>query len=219
MCRLVHKLSFFFRPIQSNTSHCNDTCLSTADPLEYCVWKLAAGDVVSLAYVSGSSPNLFTCQFYDDIPKLEALMEEIAAYAASFDTPVPVKSLNAGAPLLAKFSEDGVWYRAEVLTPEDSDGRVQVLFVDYGNTEPVSRADTLPIPQRFTKLHKQAATYCLGSASGGVREEWSDDAFTKFEELTVGSECLTATVLELREGQVVVTLKSGAGLDLAEYIL
>ena len=183
------------------------------------MWKFAAGDVVNLTYLSGSSPNDFTCQFYDDIPQLKALMEEIAAYVASLDTLVPAKSRSVGVPLLAKFSEDKVWYRAEVLTPEDSEGKVQVLYVDYGNTEAVSSADTLPIPQHFAELRRQVATYCLGSTSGDVREEWPDEAFTKFEELALASDCLTATVLEHRGDQVVIALKNEAGLDLAENIL
>lgn len=193
--------------------------------------KLATGDMVNLAYVSGSSLNVFTCQFFDDFPQLEALMEEISTHVASLGTLVPAnlvpanlvpaKPLSVGAPLLAMFSQDEVWYRAEVLAPEDSEGKVRVSFVDYGNTQSVSVAsNTLPIPQRFTALHRQAATYCLGSTSGVTREKWSEEAFTKFDELAQASECLTATVLELREGKVVViALKSDAGVDLAENIL
>lgn len=146
-------------------------------------------------------------------------MEEIAAHVASSDTIVPAKPLTVGAPLLAKFPEDELWYRAEVLAPEDCEGKVQVLFVDYGNIEAVSVANTLPIPRHFTALHRQAATYSLGSTSGATPEKWSEEAFTKFDELARASKCLIGTVLKLAEGNVMITLKSEAGVDLAENIL
>lgn len=180
--------------------------------------KWDVGSEVNLVYVSGS-PNAFTCQFFDDIPQLDELMKEIAAYIESQETIVPAKSLTVvGTPLLAKFSEDALWYRAEVCTPEDSDGMVQVLFVDYGNAELVSVANILPIPGQFTKLRRQAATYCLGSTSGtATHEEWLHNASCKFEELALASECLAATVLASRKDCVVVSLKGC--LDLAENIL
>lgn len=181
--------------------------------------KWTTGSEVNLSYVSGLSPNTFTCQFFDDIPQLNALMEEIATYITSLEAPVPATPRNVGAPVLAKFSEDEVWYRAEVLTPVDSEEKVQVLFVDYGNAELVSVVDTLTIPRHFTALHKLAATYRLGSTSGTTHEEWPEEAFSKFEELAQASECLAATVMELKEDHVVVALKSAAGTDFAESIL
>lgn len=140
-------------------------------------------------------------------------MEEIAAYTESQEPLVPATSCTVGTPLLARFSADGVWYRAEVQTPQDSDGKLQVLFVDYGNAELVSAVDTLPIPGKFTTLCKQAATYRIGSATGTMYEEWPQEAFGKFEELAQASKCLTATILETREDSVVVSLKSEGCLD------
>jgi hypothetical protein len=192
--------------------------LLCAGALEYSMHSLATGDVVNLTYVSGSSPNLFICQFSDGFKQLEALMKEVATHVASLETHVPAESLSVGSPLLAKFSGDNEWYRGEVLSPKSPDGKITVSFVDYGNAEPVSVADTLPIPQRLTTLHKQATTCSLGSISGVTREEWSEEAFTKFEELVLASECLSATILECREGQVVVALKTDSGLDVIDIL-
>lgn len=142
-------------------------------------------------------------------------MEEIAEYAAMPETIEPPTDVCPGDPIIAKFSEDGVWYRAQVLGC-DSEENVEVLFVDYGNTECVPVADTLPIPQHFTTLRKQAATYRLSTESGFTREEWSGEAFEKFEQLAQNSECLAASVVSIEGDSVLVSLKCDTALDFAQ---
>lgn len=175
------------------------------------------GDVISLAYLFGSSPNCFWCQFCDDGLKLKQLSEAIANYTASLQDSKPRKSISVGDPLIAMATEDGVWYRAEVLSC-DEDG-VEVLYVDYGNTEILPVTNTLPIPQQFVSLRKQALTYQLCTKSADTVEVWPNEAFSKLEDLAQSSEFITATVVGVEGDRLLVSLESNTCPDFAEAIL
>ena len=114
---------------------------------------------ITLSCVSSSPPNSFICQLYDNLPQLDVLMDKIAAYVASLEPAANSDNFTRpGDPILAKFSEDQLWYRAQVLHSGNGEEDIEVLFVDYGNTGFVSVQDTLAIPHHFTSLHKQAIT-------------------------------------------------------------
>jgi len=51
-------------------------------------------------------------------------------------------TIEVGSECVAKWSEDKVWYRAEVL--ENTEGQFRVLFVDYGNEDVISPNCILP---------------------------------------------------------------------------
>lgn len=50
----------------------------------------------------------------------------------------------------AKFSEDGVWYKAEITSILDG-GKYHVRYTEYGNAEVVSIADIRPLPEASKK--------------------------------------------------------------------
>jgi Tudor domain len=54
-------------------------------------------------------------------------------------------------PVAAKFSEDDIWYRAEV-TDLMEGSCIKVLYVDYGNEEVLPISRVLKLPPRFLNL-------------------------------------------------------------------
>jgi len=65
---------------------------------------------------------------------------------------------------LAKFSEDGLWYRAEIVSIPSADcknPRVTVLFIDYGNKEKVFLTDLRELPPTLRVLPSQAVWFKL----------------------------------------------------------
>lgn len=70
------------------------------------------------------------------IKLVEAGLADLKLDAA---TAPPVSSLKPAESVAAKFSADGLWYRAKVLT-KTADG-ARVRFVDYGNEESVKAQD------------------------------------------------------------------------------
>ena len=126
------------------------------------------------------------------------------------------ESADVGDCFLAKASEDGIWYRAEVSSV--SEKAVKVLYVDYGNTESLSLTDTLPVPAHLARLRRQALNYQLCTTSGDTFETWPEEAFSKFEDLVRSSEYLTGTVARLSDDRTVVSLRSNTCEDFADNI-
>ena len=84
------------------------------------------------------------------VGKLGELIDMVQAQAA-----VPNqfnRALVIGELCLAKFSEDNSWYRAEVIRLLDRGELVQVLFVDFGNSETVKSSSLLPINKNLFNL-------------------------------------------------------------------
>ena len=76
--------------------------------------------------------------------------QQLADLSPSSLNPLPISKLIPGKPCLAKFSEDGVLYRAKVCSMPQDD-LVQVMFVDYGNFEEKATADVMALPENFIK--------------------------------------------------------------------
>ncbi|ALC42057.1 tud, partial [Drosophila busckii] len=51
----------------------------------------------------------------------------------------------------AALSEDGNWYRARVLGKDAKGARIEVLYIDYGNTEQLQREQLKQLEQQFSK--------------------------------------------------------------------
>ncbi len=67
--------------------------------------------------------------------------------------------------IAAKFDEDGVWYRARVLSDcgEGNESHVMIEFVDYGNRQLTPVVDCVLLTEEFAKF-RQAAVRCSGVA-------------------------------------------------------
>ena len=179
---------------------------------------LSPGSSVNLLYLSGSSPNSFVCQYFDDALKLEMLMGELGEHVDALESSDPPNVYRIGDPIIAKYSKDEAWYRGQVLSDDLTEGSIDILFVDYGNIEPVHVTDLRPILPAFTVLKKQAINCRLCTMSATTSDNWSDDAFVKFEELAVDCECMIGSVVAVEEGNVLVLLRCDSCLDVAVFI-
>nr|XP_023652759.1 tudor domain-containing protein 1-like isoform X2 [Paramormyrops kingsleyae] len=83
---------------------------------------------------------------------LAALMADLAKHSQSSDAALVA---SVGRPCCAQFPGDKFWYRAMVqsILP---DGKVEVFFVDYGNTCVVDRAELRSIRPEHLKVPSQA---------------------------------------------------------------
>ena len=85
---------------------------------------------------------------------LEQLLQKVQVFSKS-SRRVCVASLQDGLPVLAKFSGDGCWHRASIVS-SDSKGSCSVMFVDYGNTEKVVASQVMATSSEFLELPAQA---------------------------------------------------------------
>ena len=101
---------------------------------------LGGGNNLSILY----TPDLL-------LPTLSKIKEQLVDFPPSSLSPLPLSQLIPGKPCLAKFSEDGVLYRAKVCSmPQDN--LVQIMFVDYGNFEEKATAEVMVMTEYLTKL-------------------------------------------------------------------
>ena len=86
--------------------------------------------------------GLLYIQLEDSDAAIQELMQSVAQFCADTVNAVKLESYRVGTPCLTKFTEDNVWYRAEVTETFLEFDHVKVLFLDYGNTQ-VSHIDSV----------------------------------------------------------------------------
>jgi len=90
------------------------------------------------------------------IPELEKMMAEFSIHHRNAAVNPTGFSARNGEIVSAKFSADGVWYRAKVIRSNQQKKSAEVQFVDYGNKETLSFANLRPLPDQFRKLDHQS---------------------------------------------------------------
>ncbi|XP_069142431.1 tudor domain-containing protein 1-like [Argopecten irradians] len=94
-----------------------------------------------------------------------------------------------GELVVARFVQDGRWYRAKVLRSDDRerDTRVQVFYVDFGNKEWVSERDIKPMEPQFLHLPFQAIEcFLVDIEPSGHADHFSQQAKKTFQQMTDG---------------------------------
>ncbi|XP_074600065.1 uncharacterized protein LOC141854321 [Brevipalpus obovatus] len=153
-----------------------------------------------LAYASHLvNPNEFYIQFI--LPHqltIEEFQETLQSEGPLLERPTNlpnyknIKSLiNTG--WVAKYSEDGQWYRAQIEQILDSDdmlanledlslATVMIKFVDYGNTEKMNIEDLRYLPWKLSSIPAYA-TQCSLSLIKSPNNGWSEESLYEFQNL------------------------------------
>lgn len=171
----------------SSETRKNETCfqpLGTAEPASndrripaFKEHMFAIGSVLDISVSYIESPNDFWCQLVQNAGHLKLLMHNIQArYANSEFEPL------ADMACIARHPENGMWYRALVIHKHETP-HVNVLFVDYGQTETVSLYDLRRIDSEFLSLHGQAFRCSLLNPVNptSATNEWNADAVAMFQ--------------------------------------
>ncbi|XP_071334747.1 tudor domain-containing 6 isoform X2 [Trachinotus anak] len=129
---------------------------------------------VSVSYIE--SPNDFWCQLVQNAGHLKLLMHDIQAHYADSEFQPLVETA-----CIARHPDNGMWYRALVIHKHEAP-HVDVLFVDYGQTETVSLYDLRRIDPEFLTLHGQAFRCSLLNPVDPTSaiNEWNDEAVARF---------------------------------------
>ncbi|XP_031556532.1 RING finger protein 17-like isoform X2 [Actinia tenebrosa] len=146
----------------------------------------------SVTYV-GLDGSIFVQELKEDDRTLINMMEKLNIRYNSHDqdpsdTPTSIKDLFIGQPCCARFSDDGMWYRAlvtKVIVPN----KVEVNYIDFGNSEIVPLSEL-----RLEVLDIDVPKQCLQLVLYGVRPansqgRWSGEAISFLSEMIVGKDC------------------------------
>lgn len=165
------------------------------------------------AYISWiENPHSFWIQPEEKAETLENLVGELQEhYAAGGNRMDNVKS---GDTVVAKFSEDEAWYRAYVENIQDSNTTVR--FVDYGNTDKVSKGELFKVAENFLQVPAQALR-CNLSGVKPLQSGWSADTKDIMQSL-VPEAVKVKFESKNPDGTWVVSLSAG-DVDVAEELI
>lgn len=120
-------------------------------PWPYKEYMFKPGTVLEVKCSYYRGPGDFSCQLQCKLDDLKLLMEQIQNYYSIHSDPYQIGQIAC----VAKYSKDGKWYRAAVLT-QASKKEVDIVFVDYGYQERVLIKDLCGINPLFLFLEGQA---------------------------------------------------------------
>ncbi|XP_065832936.1 putative ATP-dependent RNA helicase TDRD12 [Oscarella lobularis] len=119
------------------------------------------------------TPQKFHVQLIDNLKNLNTLVKELSRVGDASRLPDDADDIRIGSYCLARFADDGLWYRARVQKREGL--KFHVYYIDYGDTSLVGRKRIRPIKPEWLELPIQAVECSLsGIESTGV--DWSLDA-------------------------------------------
>ena len=148
---------------------------------------------------------------------LDKLSTSLSAHFQTYSPPANPETPPVGALCCANFSQDQLWYRAQVLKGNSSE--VKVYFIDYGNTETVSAQSITPCPKHLVDVPVCAVKCTLsGIASSG--QGWSPEA----RKCLTTERILQAKVSSAESGEGIRSVQlfdssSGSKVDIAAYLI
>ncbi|KAK4011675.1 hypothetical protein OUZ56_020794 [Daphnia magna] len=168
--------------------------ISLPIPLIYPNQKGLEGTTTSVEIVFVNNPNNFYCHLAETGPLLEDLMDKLAR-AYTDTSKESIKSVSVGVACVAQYTDDGGWYRGQVLNVEGSE--VEVLFVDYGNKQRTPTSLIKDIQEEFVKQQPQAYHCSLAGVQDSTRS-WTSEDKARFEQVGMGKR-VTAIFSDRRE--------------------
>lgn len=157
---------------------------------------VADGFAKPLDYVSSGSSCYIShansiADFYIQLESDSKALELIELYLSDAEQKLePLQRFEKGSIVAALFDDDGLFYRAELLR-QLPDSRYEVRFIDYGNTS--STAKCLLLSEEIASAPSLSKRCALQLPENYVA--WSQEAETKFAELTGEGELVFTTQL------------------------
>ncbi|KAL5285683.1 TDRD6 family protein [Megaselia abdita] len=121
------------------------------------------------------SPNDFYVTFNEDLTAHDNI-KEMLLVSESFDK---LESPKVGDFCIAKFKQDGAYYRAEVIAVNENG--IEVLFVDFGNTAFTDDLRVIPQNDVLKNINTRAKHCALENLSDV--DFWTEEACNIFNEL------------------------------------
>ncbi|EME45048.1 hypothetical protein DOTSEDRAFT_170194 [Dothistroma septosporum NZE10] len=152
---------------------------------------------------------------------LDSLMKEFASFHISPGNGQPLSQPpKAGDVVSAKFTQDGVWYRARVRRNDREKKTSEIVYIDYGNSETQPWSALRPLDQAkfgLQKVKPQAVDAAFSFLQFPTQKDYLEEAINAVYEMTDGRE-LVANVdhTDARENLMYITLfdaKSGNPLN------
>ncbi|XP_063433954.1 uncharacterized protein LOC134715596 isoform X2 [Mytilus trossulus] len=144
--------------------------------------KFVLGKSLTVSVVYSNNPGEFWCQSLDQVPAFEEMSENMnKEYNSITGNDLNLDKPEIQMPCIAKFSEDEQWYRAEIISSKGDD--LEVLFVDYGNTETVLKSSAKSIKKQYYSMPVQGIKCSMNNLKPNGKS-WSEKSNDDFSTLT-----------------------------------
>jgi len=143
---------------------------------------------VTITYIDPSNGRLKLQLLGAGKANLESLMKDFASFNLSSSNAQPLpEAPKAGDIVSAKFSQDGVWYRARVRRNDRENKTSEIVYIDYGNSETQPWSALRPLDaNRFgvQKLKAQAVDAALSFVQFPTAPEYLEESCNMLNEIT-----------------------------------
>ena len=165
------------------------------------------------------SPGRFWLQLASKAGTLEAIETALADKSVtSHCKPLPREAVFPGVACCAVFPDDGSLYRAQVVQIVKG-GKVELQFVDYGNSITVSISELLSLPPGLCSTPAQAIQCCLEGVRP-VKKDWTSESCDQFSRGTADIELDAQFVDELMAEVFNVVLRNPEiGSNISEMLI
>ncbi|KAI7108221.1 hypothetical protein KC324_g20307, partial [Hortaea werneckii] len=144
---------------------------------------------VTVTYVDPNTARLKVQMIGSGKANLDSLMKEFANFHISPGNSQPLpQPPKAGDIVSAKFSEDGVWYRARVRRNDRDNKSSEVVYIDYGNSETQPWSALRPLDAAkfgVQKLRPQAVDAALAFVQFPTAPEYLRESVAFLNDVTV----------------------------------
>ncbi|KAG0258901.1 hypothetical protein BG011_002987 [Mortierella polycephala] len=156
-------------------------------------------DVVVSEIVSGG--HFYVQIINQNIQGLEKMMSELGIHHKQSSKAPENWKPRVNEIVSAKFTEDGEWYRAKVIRNVAESKSVEVIYVDYGNSETIPLSRVCPLPSQFSSLPQQAQEAVLSFVKvPELKDDYGVEASNRFRDMVSGRQLVG--VVEQREHNV-----------------
>lgn len=172
---------------------------SKAQHTEFPKLNIVTGDFAGYLVYEDVEESVFYIQKTEDTDLINQVASDVEKLSL---TDAPVDSPMVGQACIAKFKDDGVWYRAEILST--TNGVISVRFIDYGNSTTVEKSELRHIDEQLNKIPPLAVPCQHAASAAGLNlTDWAVDE-------------ITMTVTNKSNGKAVVSLKNANGESFVE---
>nr|SZF06522.1 staphylococcal nuclease domain-containing protein 1-like [Psoroptes ovis] len=148
----------------------------------------------------------FHAQQVKDGPEIETMLQRLRQEALSNPPIAGSYKPKKGDLVMAKFSEDGLWYRARVEKTINAN-ETQVIYIDYGNRETLDNKNIATLPLgNFASIPAAAKEYSFAFVFPDTDDEFNDEARAVFMDMTANKTLLLKAEYKDANGLEAATL-------------
>lgn len=155
-------------------------------------------------YADGIDPTIHIAN--DHLMQLENISEKLNS-PDYFEGKPNVKNVWEKMLCCACYTQDDLWYRAQILAVESTDPlEVRVLYIDYGTSEVIGLDRLKPFPSELMTLPKQAFHCSIAGLQGSTNQNVETDSTMKAVDMmiqAVAGKKLICRVLEFNSPIIV----------------